>query len=358
MDEAGVRVMSAYTKVGTTLWTWRPFVELEHSHDDLVGRCSKYFWIALYTAREAKLVPGLFQGSITTMAESASIPVDDARRYLDRLLEHDLVEIDLRSRLLRLTQLPDPGESPANGKAIRGWWNRFQTMPGCEVRDAHVEVLYWIIHEWSRVNGKRISEDHSQAWSETFGRIPMPKRKAKRPTYVQTELFNPPKREINYLDTNTHTNTCWSRNQQDPDTDQDQDQDPRSPEEGGSGGGAPRLRLLPPPPHPQIDALLALLTAVAGGSWQATGAHERAFLEDQFERLPTVDFALLGQWMRSQGGSAAMTVARELVNQPGRLIAAVQEAQRWADNEAQNKDKAARMSEELRKELEAAGLRM
>jgi hypothetical protein len=263
--------VSAYTNLTADLWTWEPWRHLEHDSTDLVGRCTKLFWLSLYTSHDAKRVmPGLFAGSITTMAEAAGMPVDDSMRYLDRLLEHDLVEFDRESRVLRLTRLPGFGDAAgSNGKVIRGWWNQFKKVPACPVRDAHVATIRWMLDEWSRYTGKPLSNDHAQAWADTFGRvaIPAPRRRGVRrlvdsdtSTSAQPSLFHQPsgsaKEAIDTLSkpvsdagsvdnsdslhqsnkiNGPETLSKAFRKAWDPDPEQDQDLG--SPEEGGSGGG-------------------------------------------------------------------------------------------------------------------------
>ncbi len=190
--------MSIYTRIGASLWNWAPFRKLERSHDDLVGRCTKLFWLALYTSPDAKMgVPGLYLGSVTAMADASGVQPDDARRYLDRLIEDEMVEYDQESRVLRLTMLPDCGESPCNNKAVLGWWRRFQTFPRCAVRDAHVTLLRWLIDEWYEINDNDKAKTApkavaiEEAWVETFGRMPAVARRSVVQKHVQTSLFSP-----------------------------------------------------------------------------------------------------------------------------------------------------------------------
>lgn len=188
--------MSVYTKVGVKLHEWSEFTALP------VGpRC---LWMGLYTSGAGRQsVPGLFYGSITAMADAVHLPVDEVLGYLDKLLEHDLVEYDRERRVLRFTKLPDAGEAPTNGNTIRGWWRKFQIVPQCQVRDAHIATLRWLMQEWSRENGKPISNDHEKAWSETFGcgavAIPPPRKRGVRRlldndtgTTTQPSLFGNP----------------------------------------------------------------------------------------------------------------------------------------------------------------------
>lgn len=137
-------------------------------------------WIALYTTPEAKRIcPGLWHGSIQSVAEAAHMSADLVVNALDVLLEREMVELDRENRVLRLTMLPDAGEGPANGNVIRGWWNRYRTVPQCAIRDAHVPLLRWIVDESGKETKKgKPSLDHEEAWSETFVRIPqLPNRR-------------------------------------------------------------------------------------------------------------------------------------------------------------------------------------
>jgi len=168
--------MGAHTRLGCSLWTWEPFTSLPTSD-------AKLLWLALYTTAEAKrIVPGLFHGSIVAMADAARMPADDVVNALDKLLERELVEYDRGLRVLRLTELPDAGESPANGNVLRGWFRKWKTVPACAVRDAHVTTLRWIMDEWCRDNAKALSPDHEKAWAETFGlvKIPAPRKRGVR----------------------------------------------------------------------------------------------------------------------------------------------------------------------------------
>lgn len=159
--------MALYTRFGSGISTWDRLTPLDPG--------ARWLWVALYTSNEAKrLPPGLFHGSITTMAECARITVDAARLHLDQLLEAELVEYDMKQRVLRLCELPDCGESPANANILRGWWNKFRSLPKCAVRDAHVATLSWLMEEWARENSKVITEKHREAWSVTFGTIVVP----------------------------------------------------------------------------------------------------------------------------------------------------------------------------------------
>lgn len=167
--------MTAFTRVGCSIWDWEPWTELSPN--------ARLFWWALYTTAEAKRhPPGLWHGGLPTMADAARMRPDDVRDGLDELLDHDVVEYDPKTRVLRLCVLPDAGEYPSNGKVILGWWTKFQTVPACAVRDAHVRTLRWILDEGAQRACKIITPHHEEAWSTTFAKvtIPAPRRRGIR----------------------------------------------------------------------------------------------------------------------------------------------------------------------------------
>lgn len=189
--------MTAFTRLGSFLWDWEPWTELDER--------GRILWLALYMSAEAKRnVPGLWHGGLPTMADAARMLPDNVRYALDALLERDLVEYDPKVRVLRLCALPDPGERPSNGNVIRSWWTRFQSVPDCAVRNAHVKTLEWILQEGSKRSRKEISHDHVQAWNGTFATvvIPAPRRRGLRrlcdndtSTAMQPSLFGAANRE-------------------------------------------------------------------------------------------------------------------------------------------------------------------
>src|SRR5882724_5806912 len=95
--------LSAFTRLGSALWNWEPWVTRTE--------ITRLFWLALYTSGEAKRhVPGLWQGGFPSMADAARISPDKVIDALDELLDHEMVEYDPKTRVLRLCMLPDPGE--------------------------------------------------------------------------------------------------------------------------------------------------------------------------------------------------------------------------------------------------------
>lgn len=185
------RTSNIATQISVRFWEWEAIKNLP------VG--PKLLWLGLYTSGAGRLsVPGLFFGSITSMAEAVHMPVDETLVYLEQLLKADLVEYDRERRVLRFTKLPDACEAPYNGNNIRGWWRKFQCVPECQVRDAHVATLWWMIETSAKERGKPVSNDHREAWSETFGtvQIPAPRKRGVRSlidhdtgTHSQPSLF-------------------------------------------------------------------------------------------------------------------------------------------------------------------------
>lgn len=367
--------MSVFTKLSSQLWSWEPFRRLERYPGDQVGRGTKLFWLALYSVPEAKdSVPGLIKGSITTLAEACFIQPDDARLYLDRLLEDDLVEYDVERRVLRFTELPDCGESPPNGNTIRSWWRKFQNVPACPVRDAHVGLLWWLMQEWSRANGKPISANHMDAWKETFGRMDFQLQRPRHRKHVQTSLFESGNRSqlstaplalppgsvsaseppINNLNRSGNGSLNGSGNRRDHDRwDQDQDQDLGSPdpEGGGAGEGRPRLALVPLVPVDADDLAETLAEATGGKFPLALSRTQRQALGRAIDACADVltgmgVLAVLRDYVK-QGmpgfedpsrltaqdrAARSRGIVPELVATPGWLSLAIQRATRWAED--------------------------
>lgn len=156
--------MGVFTRVGCSIWEWDRFTSLDCEARNL--------WLVFYTgATSNRLVPGLWTGGVGAMSDESHMPPENTIRALDTLLAAELVEYDPKRRVLRLTELPDSGEKPSNGSHVRGMWSRFQTVPPCLVRDAHVRTLEWLCLD----NGH--SEDVLIAWKETFGTVQVPRQR-------------------------------------------------------------------------------------------------------------------------------------------------------------------------------------
>lgn len=251
------------TAISVKFWEWEPIRKLSAG--------PKLLWIGLYTTGAGRLsVPGMFFGSITAMAEATHLLVDEVVLYLDKLLEHELVEYDREHRVLRFTKLPDACEAPNNGNCIRGWWRKFHSVPECQVRDAHVPMLRWLMEQAARENGRKISRDHEAAWSDTFATVQIPvnrKRGSRRliehdtSTPQQPSLFSEPDLRHSGADPEIRSDSCVSEtiDERYPvERDQDQDQVSVSALGSGSVSGDPDPEPPPMPTASQAEAVPTL----------------------------------------------------------------------------------------------------
>src|SRR3990172_7668059 len=165
--------MALYTRVGASIWNWERFIALDDGPRNL--------WLALYTTAEAKrVVPGLWHGSIHSMAEAAHRSLDVTYKNIDALLDVDMVEFDQKNRVLRMTELPDAGEYPSSPTILSSWWSKFLLVPPCAMRDAHVTMIRWILDHGAAQMGLkkgrigRPTPAHEEIWSVTFGTIAIP----------------------------------------------------------------------------------------------------------------------------------------------------------------------------------------
>lgn len=169
--------MSLFTRIGAPLWNWEPFTRLDDGPRNL--------WLALYTTAEAKrIIPGLWHGSIHLMAEASHRTFEGTVKNLDALLDAEgsfgqpMVEYDDKHRVLRMTELPDAGEYPDSPTILKSWWSRFLLVPACQIRDAHVTQIRWILEQGAKLVKKnrtgRPTPAHEEEWAQTFGTIPVP----------------------------------------------------------------------------------------------------------------------------------------------------------------------------------------
>jgi hypothetical protein len=169
--------VSSYTRVGVALFDWPPFITMSLQ--------ARMLWLGMYASPEAKAcVPGLFKGSIGTMAEAARIGASDAVSAVDELQEAGLVVVDKLSRLTRFTRLPDRGERPANGKVLKMFWDRWDQLPEAQVKYDWIELLQWL-----RIGLK--PGEHNAVWDQTFGAVTVPEPQHVVPSKQQTLGFVP-----------------------------------------------------------------------------------------------------------------------------------------------------------------------
>lgn len=326
----------SFTRLGSSLWSWEPWVNLP---DD----AARMLWLALYTSERAKtIVPGLWHGSVLSMADAARQQPQDTYKNLDTLLACDLVEYDERARVLRLTELPDAGEWPQAPYILSAWWKRFLNVPACPVRNAHAQTVRWMLDRGAREVPKgsgKPSPKHEEIWSETFGTIPVvaARRRGVRRlcdsdtgNTVQGSLFAPSKAlllpEGPTIPPSDPEPSKINYSRSDPPSDR-----------GGSGEGEgegegeisfssldpeppndrpierPRLVLVPPPadvPFTADDLVKALgapppgldVQAMQGALWNAIGYCGR-------DGTGVADLAVLRDWV-SSGGPAADSIDR------------------------------------------------
>jgi hypothetical protein len=154
--------MSSFTAVGPGVWDWPKWPGTSYQARNL--------WWALYTGYTSKrIVPGLFHGGMSQLAEDARMGYQEAVESLTELRDRHMADADPVSRVIRLTELPDKLEKAPNGRCLRGWFRAFRKVPQCEVRDAHALLLAWLQEPMT-------TDDHRKAWSETFATVPMPLR--------------------------------------------------------------------------------------------------------------------------------------------------------------------------------------
>lgn len=158
--------MSSYTPIGPGLWDWPRWPGTSYAARNL--------WLALYTGPTTKrIVPGLFHGGTSQLAEDARMGYQEALEALTELRDRHMADADPATRVIRLIEFPDRLEKAPNGRCLRGWWRQFTRVPQCEVRDAHVLLLAWL-------QEPMVTDDHRKAWSETFAKVPTPLRSAFR----------------------------------------------------------------------------------------------------------------------------------------------------------------------------------
>jgi hypothetical protein len=120
------------------------------------------FW-GIYVGPRANSLdpPGIFNGSVARLAEDSRLGHVDTQNAINRMVDRGLAEIDRERRVIRLTEMPDRGNRPANGKCVYAWWRMWQEVPECELKYRHIELLEWLT--------KPFTKDHLRAWDHTFG---------------------------------------------------------------------------------------------------------------------------------------------------------------------------------------------
>ncbi len=234
------REQGRFTPIGHELFTWEPLTTR--------STAARWVWLTCYASGEAKRsLPGLFPGSLLTIADVARMSTNEAGNAIDELVESRLVAFDQRNRLLRYLELPDPYDRAHTHQAISGWWTRFRSLPACPQRDAHVPLLQWMVQQ-GEVNDKM-----KDVWSKTFGSVSVPTdlptftrlAMSDTSTSAQPSLFGPTTHGT------PHGRGLATPLPLDPDLDLDQEAEKRGGVEQNAGvvvGPWPALRLVPEGP--------------------------------------------------------------------------------------------------------------
>lgn len=148
--------MASYTKIGPSLFDWPLFCSLSYP--------ARHLWLALYASREAKRqLPGLFNGGVATIADSAKMGSIEVFECLAELQEKKVVNHDSSTKLTLFTSLPDRGERPSNGRCLKGWWRRWGDLPESSLKYRWVTLLQWLTVP--------MTSDHEKVWVNTFGTV-------------------------------------------------------------------------------------------------------------------------------------------------------------------------------------------
>lgn len=316
-----------FTMLGNEVFTWERLLPVK-----IVGR---YFWIALYTSVRRAL-PGLWVGGLPTLGDAAKMPPDEVIAALDNLLEHELVEYDRKREVLRLTEFPDRTYRPDNGRAIKGLYNRFRCVPDCDIRNAHVETLKWLLDDPVRPP----RPDHVTSWEQTFGTVSVPpprKRGVRRlldsdtSNPFQVSLFASPSERVSQtLVSDTHTDTHRSKIYDLRSSVSDQEE---------SKPQAKVLSLVPFPSDPlpfSASEMLEAIAAESAGRFAAGPVDER--LTDALcatiracvtAEVGVADLRVVGRWLASGALSYRADLGPSWAAKPGELLTALGAARCW-----------------------------
>jgi len=185
-----------YTKVGTALFAWEPYLSVRRESAD-----AAHLWLALYASAPAKLmIPGLWMGGVGTMADASRLTFHECVHALDLLCERAMVEFDPKTQLLRLTALPDKCEAAPNQACLRGWWSRRQGLPDCGVRDRHVDLMAWLTLP-IRPSKRSTGLEMQRAWDDTWGQALHARTGSSLPASPSLVLDSAKPKQLNLLST-------------------------------------------------------------------------------------------------------------------------------------------------------------
>jgi hypothetical protein len=91
------------------------------------------------------VLPGLQKTSALAIADTLRRDPEGVREGLRKLLREGLLEQDEKRRVIRIPNAPkhNPAESPNH---IRAWFARWQEIPDCALKFAHIEALRQFAH--------------------------------------------------------------------------------------------------------------------------------------------------------------------------------------------------------------------
>lgn len=334
-----------HTQVGGEVANWPPL--------RAASLPARWLWLSLYISQR-RVLPGLFVAGLPAIADITKMTPDDCLQGLDELIaDRDLLEYDREREVLRMTEFPDRFGRPANGRHIRSWWTRFRAVPACQIRDAHIRTLEWLLDDPVHPP----TTDHVKAWTETFGTVPLPVHRHRgvrrlldsdTSTKVQPGLFqkpdepsatppNPIPYAIRYTD--THRSTIY---------------DPRSsPSSSGSSNAhaeslqqeqisppRPQFGLVPLPtdvPFSIVDALACIASGSDGRF--APGPIDDRLVDALSATLSACgkasvtldDLKVVGRWLAAGGLGYRSDLGPLWIAKPGALLEAVGQARVWRD---------------------------
>lgn len=326
------------TTVNGHLAAWEPLRPCEEA--------SKWFWLILYTSSR-RTIPALWVGSVLTFADVTKYSMHKTITAIDDLLTHELVEFDDKREVLRLTKLPDRSMRPHNGKHLRSVWTKFQGVVACDVRNAHVRTLSWLLDDPEHP----ITPDHGVVWEQTFGTVAVPpqrRRGAKRlldedtSTPSQPSLFRTKPTEIvsHPLQTDTHTHTHRDQRSEIRDL-----SSPISEESKGDANEAVDNLALPivvsvPVMDDlpwSIEQMLSTIAQHARGRFQASpfdGRLTEALVATvracERSGVTLADLELAGGWLGSGGLAYRSDLGAAWLARPGNLLDAIAAARAWS----------------------------
>jgi hypothetical protein len=147
-------VSSAGWLVHPKIWDDRKFMGL---HD--TGRI---IWMYFLTSPIRNSLPGLFRGTVLSVAEGIERSPEKTQIHLDAVLATGMAQYDPERRLFRLPKAPLYTKGP-NPNIVKSWWKDWQLLPDSELKYQHVPALADAVNLRNAVI--------LRIWSDTFGKV-------------------------------------------------------------------------------------------------------------------------------------------------------------------------------------------